>query len=137
MTEARLKRPILATIICVFELLIFVIQVIGAFLPRYAFGMQDVASGPSALLLSSIGWLSCILAAVAAVTLWQMRRAAFVVLTTRFALGLIWFVVSQLGAAPALRGAPRGSVYLFGILSLAISASIAWYAHDITSPKAA
>jgi hypothetical protein len=131
-TSERPQRPLLATIICVFEVAVFVIKLAGPLLLRHAFREQP---GSDTALLSSIAWLSCILAPIAAVALWQMRRSAFVLLAARFALGLFWLAISRMTAAPPLHAGSRGMLLFFDILSLSISGSIAWYVYDLTSPE--
>ena len=156
MNESHPARPPLATIICIYEAFIVVFGVVTQILSRYhisnnANTARHYHSYPVVTLQSALGWLSYALAIAAAVALWQMRRSAFVLFLTRFALGLVLSLsrlprFMQLAAHDrALR--PPGSsalailtltfwiIYAITAVFVALNAFFAWYAYKITSPK--
>ncbi len=118
MSEARPARPLLATIICIYEAFIVAFAAANPFLVRYlitnnANMARHYHSSPVFTLQSALGWLDYALAIAAAIALWQLRRSTFVLFLARFALELLLFLgrlprVLELEAHPrALR--PPGS----------------------------
>jgi hypothetical protein len=149
-TGTRPERPVLATLICIWEVFTIVLAIASyMFLEHMLSAHPSIHPHPTTLLHSISSWLFPLLAAAAAITLWQMRRAAFFLLAARFAMSLLWFLAGlpRLFAQhwPTLPpGSPgainviaiRWGAILFSIVSLALSGSIAWYAYDITTPEA-
>ena len=153
MAQVHPKRPVLATLVCIWEAVVVVLAIAGyIFLKHMLSAHPSARPHPTTLLRSISSWVSPILAAAAAITLWQMRRSAFFLLAARFAISLLWFLVglprlfSQHGLAspPLPHGSPlantlvviRWGAVLFTITGIALNAFIAWYAYEITSAKA-
>jgi hypothetical protein len=160
-TEPRPARPPLATIICIYEIVIVAFAVASHFFARYLifnsantarhYHSYPIQSNPIITLQSVLGWLSYALAITAAVALWQMHRSAFVLFLTRFALGVA-LTVSRLPRfmqlvvrTQALRPPENGAlaVLKFALwIAWAVSAALvalntlfAWYAYKITSQQ--
>ena len=153
MAEVHPERPFLATLVCIWEVVVVVLTIASyIFLKHMLSAHPSVHPHPTTRLRSISSWGSPILAAAAAITPWQMRRSAFFLLAVRFAISLLWFLVglprlfSQHGPAspPLPPGSPlantlvviRWGAVLFTITGIALNAFIAWYAYDITSPEA-
>lgn len=145
MTEVRPERTPIATLICAFEAAIVVWAVVG----RTALHVGHTAGSarayhayPTALLETVVKDLDVLLALAAAITLWQMRRAAFYVLATRFGLSFSWFAWKLLRGAnlPALHSGTRSMVIdslrlLVSLCFLTLSAAITWYVYRVTKPR--
>jgi hypothetical protein len=157
-TESRPQRPVLATLICIFEAGVVVMGIASHFIARYlreAINSRR-ADGFSAarhpippmhytpLHLTSM-LVSYGLALAIAVTLWQMRRSAFYLLATRTVLAIAGFGVGLLRAstvAPASthtvginHAAIFAAVEIFSFLFVALDATMTWYVYDITKPQ--
>jgi hypothetical protein len=147
-TGPRPERPILATVVCIYEASIVLLDVVGYFSLKFLVPLTTNAAvhyHPT-LRAGLISWVSCLLALAAAITLWQMRRSAVVFLGARFGMDLVLFVVglfhpihatTQPHSTQAL--SPSSIAHAFrivGVIALALSGFIAWYAYKITSAKA-
>ena len=145
MTEARPERTPIATLICVFEATIVVWAILGRTTLHF---IRSAGSGrayhfyPTSLLETVVKDLDVLLALAAAITLWQMRRPAFYVLATRFALSFSWFASKLLRGAnlPVLHSGTRSMVIdslrlLVSVCFLILSAAITWYVYRITKPR--
>jgi hypothetical protein len=148
MNESRSIRPPLATIICIYEGFIAVFALASPFLVRYLISSNEsIARHPhsSAIftLHSALGWLGIALAVAAAVALWQMRRVAFVLLSTRFAISLVSLflrlpsLIAQyrlFAHVGSLMGNYTVMIVTYGVLAVewTISALIVWYVYRIT-----
>ena len=100
MTGTRPERPLLATLVCIWEVFIVVLAIVTHYTVNHLHNSRPPGQSfppihPVGPLQTAASWLTYTLAVAAAVTLWRMHRSAFV-----------------------------------------LSASIAWYAYDITSPEA-
>ena len=134
MNEARPERPLLATIICLLEAAIAVLAISAHFLRIYLRNLHSHTHYSLAPLnytplhYAATG-LACALALAIAITLWQMRRAAFYLLATRTALSL--------ASAVALLLSPFGihSGQIIGLITLTLNAAITWYVYVITKRK--
>jgi hypothetical protein len=140
-TGTRPERPALATVVCFYEIVIVVLEVIAYFFLRYFVphtSHAEVYYHPT-LRQNLASGLFCILALAGAVALWQMRRSSVIFLGARFAFNVVLYAVGLVH--PAITGPHPGHnptipAYLFGLIGVTLSASIAWYAYDITSPNA-
>jgi hypothetical protein len=143
LTEVRPARPLLATLICIFEAASVVLVVAAHFLVNYLRSIhnslrtgQPLTYSPPPLTLhasplhyAAMG-LSYIIALAAAIALWQMRRSAFYLLAAGTALSLASFAVGLLRAGMAIHLSQ-----IIGLLTLVLSAAITWYAYRITLPR--
>jgi hypothetical protein len=147
MTEVRQPRPVLASVICVYEALIVLFGVLG-FITSHL--LRSASASAAAVQTSALSlvlpWIGYALALGIAVTLWQMRREAFYLAAARFGLGLLelaYFFIHPVHIAPIARpgGGPpinaQGFVVvgiLIDVFFLAISAAITFYIQHITKP---
>jgi len=118
---SRPARPLLATVICVYEVSIVVLALV---LPSVLRHFNPIAAHPTVThppspLQAASGWLSYALAVAAAIALWQMRRLAFVLLAVRFALSLLLLLIRL----PRLIALNRGLTLL--VLQMSHNGSIA------------
>jgi hypothetical protein len=133
--EARPERPLLATIICLLEAAIAVLAISAHFLRIYLRNLHSHTHYSLAPLnytplhYAATG-LACALALAIAITLWQMRRAAFYLLATRTALSLASLLAGLLRAEPM----PTNS-RIISLAALALTAAITWYVYVITKRK--
>jgi hypothetical protein len=158
-TEIRPERPILATLLCIFEAGIVALAIASHFIARLlrdfinAHRADGVSTHTTFILPTHstplhLGFLVLTygLALAIAITLWQMRRSAFYLLAARTGLSCITFVLGVVrwmsGTLPQPhRRMPINPVAIFwivGILSfcwLVFNVVMTWYVHDITSPK--
>jgi hypothetical protein len=146
MNESRPKRPPLATVICIYELATAIVPLpIAVF---YLFGYLHSGLNLHSLVPQSAwSWADVILAVAGATALWQMRRAAFFLLATRFGLSLVHFLLrfprlialhERLIASLSVRttSSPVVKVMFVAICAQwAISAAIVWYTYKVTSPE--
>jgi hypothetical protein len=149
-SEPRPARPLLATLICIFEAFTAIVPLPLAL--AYLFGYFHSADYyPSPLPRSAVSWLSSALAIAAAVTLWRMHRSASYLFAARFLLTLALFLqrLPHVLAMQALFQHRLNPAYplehnlatTFWILSsinlatIALDALFAFYAYRITSPK--
>ena len=143
MTGTRPERPILATVICVYEAFI-VLGVSLKFLVPLA--THAAVHHDPTLAASTINWVSCLLAMASAITLWHMHRSSVLFLGARFGMDLVFFVAglfhpihamatphSNQGLSPANIA---HAIRIFEVIALALTGFIAWYAYKITAAKA-
>ncbi|MGA7159060.1 MAG: hypothetical protein WBY53_19600 [Acidobacteriaceae bacterium] len=155
MDHLRPKRPPLATLVCIYEVFIVVFAIAAHYWLIYMTNLanQRYPNHPflhihsPTLLQSTASWLSYILALAAAIALWRMLRAAFVLLASRFLISLIWFIVglTRISATPIHLSASAARLmsptelrligFGIGFIALMLSASIAWYAYDVTKTQ--
>ena len=151
MTHVCTKRPLLATIICFYEVFVVVLVIACYFLQLHlasSITHAAVSHHPMSL-LAAVSWLGYLLALAAAITLWKMQRSAFYLLAARFGLSLVSFLIALphlFAHWPALPPKSDGAIYLTLIAircvtgalfvgGLVLSAAIVWYVYGITSPK--
>jgi hypothetical protein len=138
-TEVRPERPVLATVICIFEVAVVVLAIAAHFLRvvllnalHHTHRAVD-SSALTTLHFSALHYaregLAGILALAAAIALWQMHRAAFYILAARTAMEAAGFLVSLRHPASVTR-------LVFNLAALALSAAITWYVYVITKPQA-
>jgi hypothetical protein len=145
-TGTRPERPILATVICVYEAFIVLGAIVAFFSLKFLVPLTTHAAvhrGPT-LAASAINWVSCLLAMAAAITLWQMRRSSVLFLGARFGMALVLFLVGLFHPIHAIATphstqglSPANIAHAFrilGVIALALSGFIAWYAYKITAP---
>jgi hypothetical protein len=138
-------RPPLAAIICIY-------LTVTAFIPLsfifiYVWGwFHSVFIYRSTLPHSPLSLAVCLLAVAGAVTLWQMRRAAFFLIVAHFLLSLLIMAVnlprslasfhrmSTTMPTAIFRAARMLSMYE-RIAQLFVSVVIVWYVYQITSRK--
>jgi hypothetical protein len=150
--EARQERPLLATLICIWEVFIVALAIGTRYMQHHLqHSLRPVQPLPQIHLANPLqpvaSWLTYTLAVLAAVTLWRMHRSAFVFLAGRFCLSLALFIVgilrmqSLLATMPSHQSSINFStiawmVSAVAIIGIALDAFIAWYAYYTTSPKA-
>jgi hypothetical protein len=146
MNQSPHKRPLLATVICIYEVAVSIIPVPIVLI--YLFGILHSALSIHSLVPRSIrAWAEMVLALAGATALWHMRRAAFFLLATRFGLSLVLLLI-RFPHAIALReglmahltstvtSSPVVRVMFAAICAQwIISAAIVWYAYKVTSPE--
>lgn len=143
MTESRAARPPLATIICIYLL-------VTAFIPLparwiYLFGwFHSIFIYHSTLPHTPLPLAIGVLAIAGAIALWQMRRAAFVLLAIRLVLSLLVMVINLPRSlalyhrlSTILGSALADSLEARGILAVIVAqwllgALIVWYVYRIT-----
>jgi hypothetical protein len=146
-SESRPARPLLATIICIYEAFIAILALAWYFLIGYLNTYLAIHPHPNPL-YSALSWSTYCVAAAAAIALWQMRRSAFYLVVARFGILLLWIfftvlrfvLVNWLAFHPARSESTaqivmRCLVCLITLGGVALSAAIVWYVRDITSPK--
>ena len=152
MTGTRPERPLLATLVCIWEVFIVVLAIVTHYTVNHLHNSRPPGQSfppihPVGPLQTAASWLTYTLAVAAAVTLWRMHRSAFVFLAGRFCISLVSFIVGALRIPSFLAtthphqhvinlSAIVWVVSAIAIVGLVLSASIAWYAYDITSPEA-
>jgi hypothetical protein len=130
LTEARPARPLLATVISLWEASLVVLAIAARFLRIYLRGLHGHLQHPfppldTAPLHYAVTAVIYALALASAITLWQMRRSAFYLLATRAVLFFAGFLHTLL----------RTRLSLISLANLILSSAIAWYVYDITKPK--
>lgn len=146
MTEPRAARPPLATVVCIYEVIVAFVSLPIAWI--YLFGFFHSAPLHHSILPQTmLQWVSCVLAIAGAIALWQMRRAAFFLLATRFALSLLTLLIRlprEVAFSSRLRASLPPAVtdsivlrveYLSIIAQWIIGALILWYVYKITKPE--
>jgi len=132
MTQVRAARPTLATVISIYEIILFAIAVFG-----YVSMLVLRAAHPElihATLLQTAGTpLSALLSLAGGVLLWQMRSTAATLLGLKAVLGVIMFVVMLTQPALAAMPTARTIGLVTGVLSIILNVAIAWYAYKVTS----
>jgi hypothetical protein len=142
-TETRPARPVLATVISIWEVFIVVMAITSRVAVKVLLhrAYRSTHTAPHAVssspLLEAAIILGYALAIAAAITLWQMRRIAFAFLTARFCLELTLFLVAMM--RPVTLAGTRHPGFRFiviaiDIAALALNAAIAWYAWYVTTP---
>jgi hypothetical protein len=140
--EVRPARPLLATLICIFEATSVVLVVAAYYLVTYlhiihtslrngdpiTYSLPLITLQFSPLHYAVMG-LIYLIGLAAAIALWQMRRSAFYLLAMRTALSLASFVIELLRVEMAIHLRQIG-----GFLALVLGAAITWYVYRITSP---
>lgn len=142
MIETRPPRPMMATIIACWEVLIVSMAVAAHVAVRLIHHMhpatRHAAQAPavSTSPLHAAGLVvTCVLALAAAIALWEMRRVAFILLAARFGVELVLFAEEMLRPVTAARAQHTAMRFAFiGIdfVALAVNAAIAWYVWHIT-----
>ncbi len=135
MTEARTARPTLATVISIYEIILFAFAAFGfiTVLALHAFHSGLAVNMPMLQTAGSI--LSGLFSLAGGVYLWQMRQAAGRMLAGKVVLDFILFIVTLM--QPSALPATRIMAMAIGLLFLILNAVIAWYAYKVTSPAAA
>jgi hypothetical protein len=146
MSELERPRPVLATVICIYEgILVFFGLLSIAFLAVGRAVNPSLASTDRSVLRSVLPWIAYLLAIGIAITLWQMRREAFYLAATRLGLsvlGTAWAFIHPTHVARVSRvGQPQINMHavgavtiLFAVIVLSINAAITFYIQDITRP---
>ena len=131
MTEARAARPILATVISIYEIIIFVFAVIGIIAMLALRTAHPELSANANLMQICGGTLSAFFGLAGGIYLWQMRQAAGRMLAGKVVLDIIVFVLllSQPASMPGHKTA-----LITGLLGILVNAAIAWYAYKVTCP---
>jgi hypothetical protein len=144
LTEARPARPVLATVIALWEVFIVVVAIaarVAIRVLRHAHQQAHQAAHTSTRITPSSPShaagliLGYALAIGAAIALWQMHRSAFVFLTARFVVELALFIMALLHPAKTLDSLIPLFVFAVDIFALALNAAIVWYAYHITTPR--
>jgi hypothetical protein len=151
-TGTRPERPVLATVVCIWEVFIVVLAIVTHYTVNHLHNSRPPGQSlppvhPVSPLQTAASWLTYTLAIAAAVTLWRMHRSAYIFLAGRFCISLVSFVVGALRIPSFLAtthphqhainlSAIVWAVGAIAIADLALDASIAWYAYDITTPEA-
>jgi hypothetical protein len=140
-TTTKPERPLIATVICAYEtfalaaglLLWWLIHAINSAHP-------DRAYPPTPAWQNIAAWLSEALLLAAIFTLWKMRKSAFPIFVSRFAISLtlfIAFVTRKLPTNPSSHVSPRVHAFThafteaISVFLLVLSASIATYTYMI------
>ena len=134
MIEERPARPLLATLICFYEIAV----VLLAYSARRSFDHWVQVAHPSLYSPTpfpqiAASELSFVLAICAAILLWRMHHAASYLLATRVALSLFSSIFNL--AHPRLHVRIHWITHVIVLVIILINASIAWYAYDVTSPR--
>jgi hypothetical protein len=148
--ESRPARPALATVICVYEVVLLLA------LPLIQWGLQRQFAAthplrqyhayPAHPLQSAVGWFGTALLIAAVVALWQMRRVAFLLFLAHFGLLLVLRYLRLplmmktyrlLYQAASTSGFYWPLIMLFVMIAVewTINLLILWYVFRITSPK--
>lgn len=130
-------RPILATVIALWEVLIVVLAIGARVAIRVLHAARHTAHGthsvaPSSPLHTAGLILASALAIAGAIALWQMHRSAFIFLAARCVVQLALLILSLTNIRPNHSSLP---FFIIDTLALALNAAIAWYAFHITSSK--
>jgi hypothetical protein len=141
-TTVRAPRPILATVISVWEVLIVVLAVVSRVAIRLLHrSHQSIHRSTPAVLSSPLHMALVVLAAVlgiaGAIALWQMRRVAFILLAARFTVELAMFIATLVHPSITRTRDSLIPVFAFAIsiTALVLNAAIAWYTFYVTTPK--
>jgi hypothetical protein len=148
MTEAHRPRPMLATLICIFEVAIVFLALMGlAFAQVVRSANPSLATVQTSPMRMAISWLAYLLSIGIAVTLWQMRRESFYLAAAKLGLSLLGIFVQFMHPA-RIAHVSRVTVHarantqaigaiavLFIVISLSISAAITFYIYDVTQPR--
>ena len=143
MTQAHPERPLLATIISIYLVVSVLVPLPIALIYLDEF-FHSVFIYHTTLPGSAMSWVIFGLAMAGAVTLWQMRRAAFYLIATRFGLSLLLKFKLILAYSRRVSTMPHAithsmivnMAYAVIVADWILSALIVWYVYKITSPKA-
>jgi hypothetical protein len=148
MTEVSRPRPILATIICIFEVAIVFLALMGlAFAQVLRAANPSLAAVHTSPTRMTLSGLSYILSIGIAITLWQMRREAFYLAAAKLAIVLLGIFFQFMHPARMARVSrvtvhARANMQAVGaiaiiiiVISLSISAAITFYIYDVTQPR--
>ena len=145
MNEVLRPRPILASVICFYEVIMVFLALMGfAFAHAMRIANPLRIRVPDSPLRLTITWVGYALAIAIAVTLWQMRREAFYLAAGKLCLVLLGIGysfahphVARVGRA----GQTHVNMQALGavgiiiiVISLSINAAITFYIQDITRP---
>jgi hypothetical protein len=141
MTEPRPERPPLVIAICVYEIFAIVWHIMLRLSEQAILAIHpQIVNSPTPAWQTPASYLSLTLALFAAITLWQMRSSAALLLAGRFVITLIWIVIYQWHGAP-YRPARPGHISpatinliirCYSFIVLILSAAITWYAYRVT-----
>ena len=145
MTQAPRPRPVLATIICIYELIVVVLGLMSLGSLAVIHLSRPLQPYPPLFSLEMANSLvGLALALAVAITLWRMRRSAFYILLVRLLLGLsalIFAFLHPAHAASATHAFHSGSFVvaraltsLVAFLLFCLNLAITMYVHDITAP---
>ena len=144
MNEPRPKRPTLATIICIYLAVTAFIPVSIMWILVWGW-FHSIFNYPPILLQTPISWLLCTLAIAGVIALWQMRRAAFLLLVARFVLSLTILVFNlphslaflhRLSAISRRVGDSANRLIVAStVVEWLLNALIVWYVYRITAPQ--
>ena len=145
MTADRPARPLLATLICFYEIAIVLLAIVSQSFFRWFHATHLSAPyRPTPFLQSAASILSYILAICAAILLWRMRHLASYLLATRAVTSLIGYVFALMRITPQAPTQHARVIslttihwifYVMGFTFLILNTSIAWYVYRITSPQ--
>ena len=144
MTEERPARPLLATAVCFYEIVIVVLAMVARSFDHRLRVVHPSHYHPTPFPQIAASELSYALAICAAILLWRMHHAASHLLATRAAISLVSYIFILARTSPSLptRHARLISptmihwiTYLIGLVIVLLNTSIAGYVYDITSPR--
>ncbi len=150
MNAHRPARPVLATLICIYEAAVLVLALALRLRPGQAPQVHAHAAvlPPISPLVVPLSWLGYTLALAAAIALWQMRRSAFFLLMARLAISIAVVLLTMprlrwlhhridplVARAPGFQPDVLGLAILTIVVSWSISIAILCYVGVITSPR--
>jgi hypothetical protein len=134
-TEARIARPPLATVISIYEIVLFAFAAFG-FVIAFVLHASHSAFTVNAPMLQTAGSaLSALFSLAGGVYLWLMRQAAYRMLAGKVVVDFILFILTLL--QPSAPPITRIMAMAINLLLIVLNAAIAWYAYKVTSPAAA
>jgi len=144
MTEESPVRPLLATGICSYEIVLVLLAVVGRSFDHWLRVAHPSHYRPTPFPQIAALELSYALAVCAAILLWRMHHSAFHLLATRAAISLVSYIFILARATPSFPTQHARLIsptmihwitYVIGLGIVLLNASIAWYVYDITSPR--
>jgi len=143
MTEESPARPLLATAICSYEIVI-VLLAIGRSFDHWLRVAHPLHYRPTPFPQIAALELSYALAVCAAILPWRMHHSVFHLLATRAAISLVSYILILARTTPSLPTRHARLIgptmihwitYVIGLGIVLLNTSIAWYVYDSTSPR--
>jgi len=134
MTEARLARPTLATVISIYEIILFAFAAFG-YVTLLALHATHAGLTAHITMLQTVGGiLSALFSLAGGIYLWLMQRAGAKMLAGKVVIDIIVYILIL--TQPATVPAAHAVGLVTGLLGLILNAAIAWYAYKVTPSTA-
>jgi hypothetical protein len=143
-TAKHPARPLLATLICIYEIAIVLLAILARSFSHWLSIAHPSAYHPTPFSQIAALELTYVLAVFAAILLWRMHHLAAYLLTVRFFITLVFYIVTLTATIPNRPARHAGLIsptaihwltYVVGLMIVLLNAAIPWYVYDITSSR--